>query len=148
MLEHSPTAFGSDYLESAALPPDHFRDRVRHDPENFIVGAFEGEALVGSAGAFREQTAKRRHIATVVGMYVHPEYRRRGIAARLLSAVLDRLERLPGLEQIQLSVTVGNDGALALYQRVGFEVYGREPDALKVDGSNYDEFLLSRRLPG
>ena len=148
MLKQSPTAFGSDYAESAALPLDHFRERAREDPENFIVGAFDGEALVGSAGAFREQTAKRRHIATVVGMYVHPDYRRRGIAARLLTAVVTRLENLPGLEQIQLSVTVGNDGALALYRQAGFEEYGREPDALKVDGSNYDEFLLSRRLPG
>lgn len=144
MLKESPTAFGADYAESAARPLDDFRDRTRDDPENFIIGAFSGEILVGSAGGYREQEAKRRHIATVVGMYVHPEHRRQGIAARLLTAVLARLERLPGLEQVQLAVTVGNDGALQLYQQAGFEVYGREPAALKVDGRDYDELLLSR----
>jgi hypothetical protein len=36
--------------------------------------------------------------------------------------------------------------ALALYEQAGFEVYGREPAALKVAGSNYDEFLMSREL--
>ena len=33
-----------------------------------------------------------------------------------------------------------------LYEQAGFEVYGREPAALKVAGSNYDEFLMSRKL--
>ncbi len=153
MLRESPSAFGSDYHESAARPLAHFRDRVRNDPENFIIGAFTPESpggsrtIVGSAGAFREQEAKRRHIATVVGMYVHPEYRRRGIARALLAGVLTRLESLPGLEQIQLSVTLGNEQALALYRQAGFEIYGREPAALKVDGRDYDELLLSRRCP-
>ena len=144
MLRESPTAFGADYAESASRPLDHFRDRTRDEPENFILGAFIPDALVGSAGAFREETPKRRHIATVVGMYVHPEHRRRGIAAKLLNAVVERLERLHGLEQIQLSVTAGNEGALSLYRQAGFEIYGREPAALKVDGIDYDELLLSR----
>jgi hypothetical protein len=33
---------------------------------------------------------------------------------------------------------------LSLYRQAGFEIYGREPAALKVDGIDYDELLLSR----
>jgi len=144
MLAESPTAFGSDYAESSARPLEHFRERVRNDPENFIIGAFVDDNLIGSVGGFREQESKRRHITSIVGMYVHPDHRRIGIGRELLAAAIDRLENLPGVERIQLSVTFGNDRALALYQAAGFEVYGQEPDALKVDGSNYDELLLSR----
>jgi ribosomal protein S18 acetylase RimI-like enzyme len=145
MLAESPTAFGSDYAESSARPLEHFRERVCNEPENFIIGAFVDDDLIGSVGGFREQETKRRHITSIVGMYVHPEHRRSGIGRELLSSAVERLETLPGVERIQLAVTVGNDHALALYQSAGFEVYGREPDALKVDGSNYDELLLSRR---
>ena len=52
----------------------------------------------------------------------------------------------PLLECIQLAVTVGNDDALALYKNMDFEVYGREPAALKVAGINYDESLLALAL--
>ena len=48
MLKESPTAFGSDYAESAARPLDYFRDRTRDDPENFIVGAFSYKILIPS----------------------------------------------------------------------------------------------------
>jgi ribosomal protein S18 acetylase RimI-like enzyme len=97
-------------------------------------------------GGVREQSPKRRHIALIVGMYVHQDHRRAGIAPLLLDAAQKGLAELGGLEQLQLSVTAGNEPALALYEQAGFEVYGREPAALKVAGSNYDEFLMSRKL--
>ena len=146
MLEESPTAFGSDYSETAARSPAYFRDRVTDTPDSFIFGAFRGGSLIGAAGSYREPEAKRRHIATVVGMFVHPDHRRRGLAGALLNAVLDRLREQPGLEYIRLAVTAGNTRALALYERTGFSIYGREPAALKVAGTNHDELLMSLRL--
>lgn len=147
MLKESPTAFGSDFAESARQSIDYFRTRATDEPENFIVGAFQNDRLIGTAGGVREQTLKRRHLAMVVGMYVHPDSRQHGLGARLLEAVLNRLDGLAGVERIELAVTAGNEPALRLYQRAGFEVYGREPAALKVAGLDYDEFLLSRTCP-
>ena len=43
----------------------------------------------------------------------------------------------PELEQIDLTVTAGNDQAHALYRRCGFVEYGRLERAMRVDG----EFL-------
>ncbi|MEJ2087049.1 MAG: GNAT family protein [Gammaproteobacteria bacterium] len=148
MLEESPTAFSADRDETARRPLSHFIERARDDAENFIVGAFAGHVLVGSAGGFRDPEPKRRHLAMVWGMYVQPAHRGSGLGARLLGAVLDRLHALPGVEQVQLGVTAGNEPALRLYERAGFEVYGREPAALKVAGVNYDELLMSLRLKG
>lgn len=146
MLEDAPSAFGSDWQSARALPLSHFRERTTGNPESFIVGGFHLDELIATAGAYRETSLKRRHIATIVGMFVHPAHRRAGLGRDLLRSVLDRLDQLPLLERVQLAVTAGNDGALALYEEMGFEVYGREPAALKVAGNDYDEFHLALTL--
>lgn len=146
MLKESPTAFGSDYEQAAAQPDSHFQDRTHDDPDNFIMAAWQEDELIGTAGGLHDTDNKRRHIGTIWGMYVLPAYRRRGLGDTLLKAALERLQQLPELELIQLSVTVGNASALKLYEHAGFEIYGREPSALKVDGVDYDEFHLSLRL--
>lgn len=143
MLQESPTAFGTDYQQTLERPDSHFQTRTQFEPDNFIMAAVSGEELLATAGGLREPDPKRQHIATVWGMYVHPQHRNLGLGARLLGDVLERLKLLPELEHIQLSVTVGNDAALKLYQRAGFKIYGQEPAALKVEGVSYDEFHLN-----
>lgn len=56
-----------------------------------------------------------------------PEYRGRGIGTALLAQLIRAVEGV--YENISLSVTEGNP-ALRLYQRLGFEVCGREGDSI------------------
>lgn len=142
MLQQAPTAFGSDYETASKLTEEHFAERVRDDDENFISGAFIDSILVGTCGGRRDQDLKRRHIGYVWGMYLQPAQRGSGLAARLLTSTLSRLQTLAGLEVIQLAVTRDNLAAEALYRQAGFIEYGIEPAALKVDGQNYDERLM------
>lgn len=64
---------------------------------------------------------------------IRPEFRRRGIAARLLAAVL-REGRSQGARLAFLEVREGNTAAQGLYRRCGFQVTGtrrryyRQPD--------------------
>ena len=55
---------------------------------------------------------------------VRPEFRRRGIAAQLMAAVL-RLGRGHGIRIAFLEVRAGNAAAQGLYRRCGFQVTGR-----------------------
>jgi ribosomal protein S18 acetylase RimI-like enzyme len=55
----------------------------------------------------------------VESLYVAPEFRRRGIAARLVRAALDWLT-VCGAESRRVIVFHGNDEASAFYARVGF----------------------------
>jgi ribosomal-protein-alanine N-acetyltransferase len=55
---------------------------------------------------------------------VRPEARRRGIAVRLLTAVLSQ-GRSQGARLAFLEVRAGNDAAQGLYRRCGFQVAGR-----------------------
>ena len=47
---------------------------------------------------------------------------------------------------LRLSVNTGNAPAIALYRSAGFEVYGTERAALRVDGVLVDEHLMERYL--
>ena len=146
MLQEAPTAFSSDYENARSLGLEHFTDRVRFEAGNFIIGAFDEAQLIGSAGGYRQSGAKRCHIATVWGMYVHPAYRGRGLGRDLLQAVVGDLRKLVGIERILIGVTAGNTAAEALYASYGFVTYGTEPGAIKVDGNDYDEVLMQLTL--
>jgi ribosomal protein S18 acetylase RimI-like enzyme len=58
----------------------------------------------------------------VSGVGVHPDYRRRGIARRLVSASLEMIRERGG-RIVLLDVIDGNDPAYKLYQSLGFETY-------------------------
>lgn len=60
--------------------------------------------------------------AFVSDLVVLPQYRNRGIGARLLE-VADAYARECGMQQIKIGVLQRNGGALRLYERVGFRPY-------------------------
>ena len=68
----------------------------------------------------------------VFGLYVRPEARRRGIARALMRAVAE-VVRDTGREYVVLSVDTPNDGARALYERLGFEDAARTLRARAAD---------------
>jgi GNAT superfamily N-acetyltransferase len=146
MLQESPTAFSSDYQDESNLALEHYVERARFAADNFVVGAFDDQQLIGCAGGYREKGAKRRHIANVWGMYVHPAYRGQGLGRELLNAVVAGLRDLDGLERILIGVTAGNTAAETLYASYGFVAYGTEPGAIKVDGIDHGEVLMQLTL--
>ena len=61
------------------------------------------------------------------------------MARALFEVLLERARSQPGLEQILLTVAVEQTAAKRLYRSLGFEVFGHERHALKVDGAYVDE---------
>ncbi|MGH0038095.1 MAG: GNAT family N-acetyltransferase [Myxococcota bacterium] len=56
----------------------------------------------------------------VQGVYTWPEFRRRGFAAAGMTALIDEAVA-SGADHVQLAVVHGNEPALGLYRRLGFE---------------------------
>ena len=141
------TAYTSNYNDHASYPDEFFKDRANFQPHSFIHGAWHHTDLVGTAGGFIEQEVKRSHIGHVVGVWVEPDYRRRGIARDLTLAAIDQLKEHPDVTLIQIAATATNHGAITLYESMGFTRYGIEPQALKHDGVVYDEVLMAMAVP-
>jgi len=79
----------------------------------------------------------------LLNLAVRPEYRRRGLARRLMRAMLG-LGRRAGAGTVFLEVRSGNLEALGLYRSLGFAVTGRRP-AYYEDGE--DAHLMTLELP-
>lgn len=142
-LRLAPTAYVSNYDDHVTYPDEFFKNRSTFRPTSFIFGAWDQADLVGTAGGYVEPETKRKHIAHIVGVWVDPGYRRRGIARDLTLAALAQIKALPQITLIQIAATATNHGAITLYESLGFKRYGIEPQSLKHDGVLYDEVMMA-----
>ena len=138
-LREHPEAFGAAWEEEQQTAEEiATRLRTEATPESFTLGAFAGQTLVGIVSFRRWTQVKLRHSSSLSGMYVAPEVRGQGVGRMLIAEVVARARRLPGVQRIRLAVTATNVTARALYESLGFESFGIEPQQLLVDGQGYD----------
>ena len=137
-LIDAPTAFISTPEEDAALPMSLVEERLRHEPDYAVFGAWESNGLCGIAGIRRESKARLRHKAWLWGVYVAPSARGRGVAGELIERCLT-FAREMGVRQVNLGVNAKNAPARRLYENLGFRSFGVERNFMCVDGEWQDE---------
>jgi [ribosomal protein S18]-alanine N-acetyltransferase len=87
-------------------------------PASLCLGAFEGEQLGGYLIVSRYVDAWH-----VMNIAVDPEFRRRGVATALLERLFELANDGSG-RGYTLEVRVSNEGAIKLYERLGFTARG------------------------
>jgi ribosomal protein S18 acetylase RimI-like enzyme len=146
-LEAEPFAFSKAVDEHRATPIETIAIRFRHAPKTTLnLGAFENDALVGTATFMRETGQKEVHKGRIYAVYVSSAHRGKGIGRALLAELLERAKQDPSLEQVLLAVATSQTAAVALYRSFGFETYGTEPRALKVGSTYVDEEHMILRI--
>jgi ribosomal protein S18 acetylase RimI-like enzyme len=131
MLEDAPDAFTITADAERNRPLAWWRDRLLSscaDPLRLQLVAEldeDDDRPVGSALGVIDPF--ERTLAHVYAVWVEPAARRRGVAQAMIEMIFE-WARDQGAKVAELSVTVGNDGAIALYERAGFRDTGeREP---------------------
>jgi ribosomal protein S18 acetylase RimI-like enzyme len=131
MLEDAPDAFTITAEAERHRPISWWRDRLVSscaDPHRLPILAEldeEDDRPVGSALGVIDPF--ERTLAHVYAVWVEPSARRRGVAKAMLEVIFE-WARDQGAKVAELSVTVGNDGAVSLYEQAGFRDTGeREP---------------------
>ena len=107
-----------------------------------------GEGAFGKAGELQGFILSRLAAdeAEVLTIAVKPKHRGKGIAARLMSANMERLI-LAGARNWFLEVEAQNEAALALYRRFAFEKVGeRKSYYKKPNGEPAMAYILRRAL--
>jgi ribosomal protein S18 acetylase RimI-like enzyme len=147
--EHAADAFTSSPEERAAEPDAWWVNRVSN-PAGLTVafGAFEMRELTGVVTLEYSARTKTKHKALVVGMYVMPDWRGKGVARALMNTAIDHAAARGGITVVQLHVTHGNAPATALYESLGFRAYGIEPMAVLTPGGYRSKIHMWRQLGG
>jgi RimJ/RimL family protein N-acetyltransferase len=146
-LSEMPPAFSTSPDDEARVPLKSIAERLYATPDVRILGAFNGDRLIGMARFTRHAGTTERHKAYITGIYVTPEWRRRGCARALVRAVITQASALPGLRRLNLGVGVDNGVAIALYESLGFRRWGTEEEAFIRDGVAYGEHFMALVLP-
>ncbi len=94
--------------------------------ERVLLGAFEGDALVGTAQLVLDTPPNQPHRADIAKLLVHSRARRRGIGRRLMHALEDEARAL-GRTLLTLDALTGSD-AERLYVSCGYVRVGTIPD--------------------
>jgi RimJ/RimL family protein N-acetyltransferase len=144
-LERYPLAFGATLRDVEQLA-EMVRERLASPECSVVFGAYDAVSLVGILGIARETRTKERHKSLIWGLYVTPEHRRRGVGELLLHAAIRQARTWDGVEQVSLSVTETAAEAMRLYERNGFQLWGREPRALHWEGRYVDEIHMVLEL--
>lgn len=148
-LENDPASFGESAEELRKINVEEYAKRLRTGiPNNFVFGAFEGDALVGVTGFYREQGLKKLHKGWIWGVFVSQEARGRGTGRALLQRTLEAAKLLPGLSVVRLTVATSQVSARKLYREAGFRSFGIEPRALKIGDQYVDEEHMVLELGG
>jgi len=143
-LSLAAASFGTSLDEAAARPQDHWRELARvhsEGPDRAILLAVDAGKTVGM---IRVECETPRDLFGIYSLWVAPEARRRGLAARLL-ADAESWAVSVGASKVELFVVADAAPARALYERFGYRPNGRTDDD-RADG--LVEIGLERTLTG
>lgn len=140
-LQEFPEHYASSYEEESVQPEAFHRDVLA---QNYVLGALDGETLIGTVVMRRYGFRNFHHKATLSAVYVQPSYQGRGIGKRLVQAILNYAKN--EVEQIILAVGANNPPGVYFYESLGFTQYGYEPRAMKRHGQYFDDIWMIRTL--
>jgi len=116
--------------------------RAHLDEHRFI--ATEGDHILGSVALAPFSPRGCYAGVAEVSVYVSSEARGQGVGASLLEAIVESSERA-GIWTLQAGIFPENLASVALFQRFGFRVLGRQERIGQLDGVWRDVLLLERR---
>lgn len=114
-------------------------------PEGSQLVAIINGQVCGYAGLHQPTPLESNSHVTELSIAVHPEYRRRGIARKLLDAAGD-WAREQKKRKLSLRVLATNRAAINLYESCGFLEQGRLVEEFFSDGKYIDDVLMYKRL--
>ncbi|MEW6634269.1 MAG: GNAT family N-acetyltransferase [Pseudomonadota bacterium] len=113
--------------------------------ERVVLGAWAGELLVGTVTLMLDFPRNQPHRAEIAKLMTRLDHRGKGIATRLMSAA-EELAVGRGKTLLVLD-TAREEGAAALYEKLGFTLTGEIPDfALKPRGGLTGTLIYWKRI--
>ena len=141
-LKKSPDSFVSSFEEEDKTPDNMWAEQL----ENSIkFGYFINDEIVGCSGLLIEKATKISHTGSLFGMYVKDGVRGSGVGFDLVNFVKNYAKE-NHIKHLYLGCNAENLGAVKLYKKCGFKIYGTRPDYTKIDNKFYDDLTMMCEL--
>lgn len=145
-IRESPQAFLDTEQETRAFPEKKWRQRLADAAagKSWQLFARLHGKLVGMIGAYRSDDDVKNQSATIVGIWVAPEARGKGVGRKLMETLMDTLKKR-SIKTVHLSVNVEQTAAVVLYKKLGFQIV-EEKEAVMGDGKKHEELMMEKTL--
>jgi ribosomal protein S18 acetylase RimI-like enzyme len=123
---------------------DAARIWVGYNKYGAVLTALWDSVPCGIANLYLQPYKKLAH-QCLFAIIVDEKFRGKGIGTKLLEELMALAKERFHIELLHLEVYMGNP-AIRLYERFGFEVYGRQRHFVKENGKYLDKILMQKNL--
>ena len=119
------------FIKHRVTDPEVIRDWCRNIDlgRNFPLLALVDGKIAGAATLHQQLGGWRRHIGRI-SVYVHPQFRGRGLARELVQETVE-VARQCGLKKVEAEFIGKQEGGIKMFSLLGFSTLVRLPDYVK-----------------
>lgn len=122
-----------------------FLQKTIDSPLNMMIVCEIDGVIAGNCQLMLHGRLKTKHRAGVA-IALTREYWGLGIGTIMFEEMI-RTAKAHGIRQMELEVIEGNDRAIGLYRKMGFEIVAERPDAIRLrDGTLLKEFIMIKKM--
>lgn len=143
---HEETNFLLTYPDEKEFSIEEEKSFLRQKEESAAeieLCAVVADVIVGLAGVSAIGASEKISHRAEVGVSIEKDFWRLGIGSAL-TAVSIECAKKAGFRQLELEVVADNRNAIALYEKMAFVEYGRNPRGFASRKSDYQELVLMR----
>ena len=127
------------------LKADKKYKRYSKNEITFVAIEKDSKKIVGFSNARGKDDGRTRH-RLELGWALHPDYSRKGIATRLVNAIIEEA-RKRGIKRLEAEAAVENVASVKLAKKAGFKIEGRRKLGMIIDTGKYvDTYLFGMIL--
>lgn len=110
-----------------------------------LVAAID-DRVIGFGDLKQSQNLRMLHSGQI-GLYVHPDFHNQGVGRQLIERLLNLADNWLNLRRVELDVYTHNKAAIALYEKMGFEIEGERVRSTFGNGRFYNDYVMARIRP-
>ena len=124
----------------------NFIQRMIDSQKDKLFTAVVDGRLAGTGQVSFNTRIKTKHRASI-GIALLEEYWGLGIGSVIFTEIIKSAQSRDGVELLELEVIEGNERAIGLYKKFGFEIVAEIPDAIRLkDGTRLKEITMVKKL--
>lgn len=148
-LEETPEAFFADYGQQKEQPDAVWKRRLESilkEEDAVVTFALQNGNPIGFIGGYFDDNPKFRHICTIWGAYVKKDFRKQGIARRMMEEFMKKIEHRKGIKKIKTYSVTNELLAVNVYKSFGFDLIGISKNELCINDSYLNVYLMEKTL--